>query len=125
MYALIKKAAVISAISLSIISIQSSSGQNILLAARNGSKSSQSFEIGDAAIYDRIVNHAEQKKLTQAPIGKIVQSVAQQFLGAEYQAGLLDRSLQETLVISLQKFDCLLFIETVLAIANNVAHSRS
>ena len=53
-------------------------------------------------------------------MGTVVQTVAQQLLNSKYQAGLLDRSIQETLVISLQEFDCLLFIENVLAIANNI-----
>ena len=44
-------------------------------------------------------------------MGNIVQTVAEQFLGAEYRAGLLDKSPYETLVISLTQFDCLLFVE--------------
>lgn len=35
-------------------------------------------------------------------MGTIVQTVAHQFLDAEYKAGLLDQSTQETLVISLE-----------------------
>ncbi|MEM6614866.1 MAG: N-acetylmuramoyl-L-alanine amidase-like domain-containing protein [Cyanobacteria bacterium P01_C01_bin.72] len=73
----------------------------------------------DRRIYHRIVQRiapsADQKSM-----GNIIQEISQQLLGAEYQAGLLDQSTQETLVISLQKFDCLLFIETVLAIAQNI-----
>lgn len=42
-------------------------------------------------------------------------------MGSQYQAGLLDRSPQETLVISLQKFNCVLFVEFVIAIARNLA----
>ncbi len=57
-------------------------------------------------------------------MSKIVQQVAQQFLGSEYKAGLLDKSPHETLIISLQQFDCLLFIETVLAIANNISQKK-
>ena len=78
----------------------------------------------DGKIYQTIINHAIANKLDQSPMGNIVQTVAQQLLGAEYQAGLLDRSTQETLFISLRQFDCLLFIETVLAIANNIAQKN-
>jgi hypothetical protein len=42
-----------------------------------------------------------------------MQTVAEELLGAKYQAGLLDKETQETLVISLKQFDCLLFVETV------------
>ncbi len=75
----------------------------------------------DGRIFKRIVARAKSQNLSTTSMGEIVQQIAQEFLGAEYQAGLLDRSLQETLVISLQKFDCLLLVETVMAIANNIA----
>jgi len=75
----------------------------------------------DERIYRRIINHAQRQNLAQVSMGNIVQNIAEQFLGAEYTAGLLDRSTQETLVISLKQFDCLLFVETVLAIADNIA----
>lgn len=78
----------------------------------------------DGKIYQTIINHAIANKLDQTPIGNIIQAVAHQLLGAEYKAGLLDQSVQETLVISLRQFDCLLFIETVLAIASNIAQSN-
>ncbi len=50
-----------------------------------------------------------------------MQTIAKQFLGRPYKANLLDQSQQETLVVSLKQFDCMLFIETVLAIARGVA----
>ena len=75
----------------------------------------------DGKIFQRIINRAIEGKLEQTEIGEIIQTVSIDLLGSQYQAGLLDRSPQETLVISLQKFDCLLFVETVLAIARNIA----
>ena len=71
----------------------------------------------DERIYRKIVDRLKHQNSFK---GNIVQQVALEFLGAEYQAGLLDRTLQETLIISLRQFDCLLFVETVLAIANNI-----
>jgi hypothetical protein len=50
-----------------------------------------------------------------------MQNVANRFLGAKYQAGLLDRSDTEKLFISLKEFDCVLFVETVLALSHNFA----
>ncbi|BAZ44694.1 hypothetical protein NIES4102_17100 [Chondrocystis sp. NIES-4102] len=78
----------------------------------------------DGKIYQGIINEAVANNLAQSSIGEIVQTVAMNFLGAEYQAGLLDQGNQEKLVVSLQKFDCLLFVETVLAIANNITNKQ-
>ncbi|WP_019505088.1 N-acetylmuramoyl-L-alanine amidase-like domain-containing protein [Pleurocapsa sp. PCC 7319] len=78
----------------------------------------------DRKIYQTITNYAIANQLDLSPIGNIVQTVAQQFLGAEYKAGLLDQSSQETLFISLKQFDCLLFVETVMAIAKNIAQQN-
>ena len=75
----------------------------------------------DERIYQKIIDRAQRQNLDRESMGEIVQTVAEQFLGAEYKAGLLDRTTQETLFVSLQQFDCLLFIETVLAIANNIS----
>ena len=97
--------------------------KNHLLAVENNTPPNFSDipNTEDGKIYQTITNHAIANKLDQSPMGNIIQAVAHQLLGAEYKAGLLDQSAQETLVISLRQFDCLLFIETVLAIANNIA----
>lgn len=71
--------------------------------------------------FERIVQYAKQQKLSDRPMGEIMQAIAQQFLGAQYKKNLLDRFPQETLFISLDNFDCVLFVETVLAIARGVA----
>lgn len=63
------------------------------------------------------VNHHDLSKLS---IGKIMQKVARQFLGSTYEAGLLETFEKEQLFISFKKFDCVLFVETVLAITRNM-----
>jgi hypothetical protein len=75
----------------------------------------------DGAIFLTIMERAIASKLSAQSMGEIIQTVAQQLLGAKYEAGLLDKSTKETLFISLQKFDCLLLVETVLALAHNIA----
>jgi hypothetical protein len=57
----------------------------------------------------------------EKPMGEIMQAIAEQFLGTAYKADLLDQSKEETLVITLKQFDCVLFVESVLAIARGVA----
>lgn len=71
--------------------------------------------------FQRITRYAIEQNLYQKPMGEIVQAIAWEFLGTPYQAGILDEPGKEKLVVALDKFDCVLFIETVLAIARGVA----
>ncbi|HEY9853890.1 MAG TPA: N-acetylmuramoyl-L-alanine amidase-like domain-containing protein [Leptolyngbyaceae cyanobacterium] len=71
--------------------------------------------------FERLMQYATEQKLSDRPMGEIIQVISKQFLGAQYKANLLDRSPEETLFISFDKFDCVLFVETVLAIARGVA----
>ncbi len=75
----------------------------------------------DIARFDKIVQYAKQQNLPDRPIGEIVQAIADNFLGQPYAEGLLDKSGEEKLIVTLNKFDCVLFVETVLAIARGVA----
>lgn len=75
----------------------------------------------DLARFEKIVQYAKQQNLPDRPIGEIVQAIADNFLGQPYAEGLLDKSGAEKLVVTLDKFDCVLFVETVLAIARGVA----
>jgi hypothetical protein len=67
------------------------------------------------------MQEAIAQKSHQRPMGEIVQAIAHEFLGAAYKANLLDQSKEETLVVNLNQFDCVLFVENVLAIARGVA----
>lgn len=51
---------------------------------------------------------------------QLLQTIAAKFKGAAYKDGLLDQSPQEELVLSLSQFDCVLFVETVLAITRTL-----
>ncbi len=75
----------------------------------------------DIARFERVVKYAKQQNFPDRPMGEIVQAIGDYFLGQPYTEGLLDKSGTEKLVISLDRFDCVLFIETVLAIARGVA----
>jgi cell wall-associated NlpC family hydrolase len=65
------------------------------------------------------------QSIAPQPLGNLLQSIAQKFLGTPYTAGLLDRSPQEELIINLQEFDCVLFVETVLALARTSLDDRT
>ncbi|MCT7948868.1 DUF1460 domain-containing protein [Ancylothrix sp. C2] len=75
----------------------------------------------DQGKFAALMQFAQKYQLSQRPFGEILQVIADKFLGAEYKAGLLDESNKETLIINLAQFDCVLFVETVLAMARGVA----
>ena len=111
---------------LAIVYIQGFDRNNSSLAANiNIATNYITYDTADVKKYQQIFNYAQNNNLVQASIGTIAQAVAEQFLGAEYKAGLLDKETQETLVISLKQFDCLLFVETVMAIADNIARKEN
>ncbi|MBD1883360.1 DUF1460 domain-containing protein [Microcoleus sp. FACHB-45] len=75
----------------------------------------------DIARFEKVVQYAKQQNLHDRSLGEIVQAIADNFRGKPYAAGLLDESGEEKLLVTLNKFDCVLFVETVLAIARGVA----
>lgn len=75
----------------------------------------------DGAKFQRVMRYAITQQLYQRPLPEIMQAIAQQFLRTPYQAHLLDESNQETLFVSLNAFDCVMFVETVVAMARGVA----
>ncbi|HEX8387260.1 MAG TPA: N-acetylmuramoyl-L-alanine amidase-like domain-containing protein [Rubricoccaceae bacterium] len=74
-----------------------------------------------AATYDQILAAAAEQGVASRPYGEIVQWVGEQLLGRPYVAGLLDAPARETLLADLTRFDCVLYIENVLAVARAVA----
>ncbi|MGB3512182.1 MAG: DUF1460 domain-containing protein [Microcoleaceae cyanobacterium] len=68
-----------------------------------------------------VMEYAIQQKLSEGSMGEIMQAIADYFIGTPYISGLLDQSNQESLVITLDGFDCVLFVETVLAMARGIA----
>lgn len=74
----------------------------------------------DQKIFENITELAIEQRWHRRSIGEITQVLSEQFLGTPYAEGLLDRSQNETLFTSLREFDCVLFVETVLAIARGI-----
>ncbi len=68
-----------------------------------------------------VMEYAINQNLSELPMAEIMQAIADYFIGTPYKAGLLDQSNQESLVITLDGFDCVLFVETVLAMARGIA----
>lgn len=70
-------------------------------------------ETAEVEHFRRVMQDARTHQMYDRPMGEIMQAIAKSFLGTTYQAGLLDQSQEETLVVTLNKFDCVLFVETV------------
>ena len=70
--------------------------------------------------YQRLMQSLGDRKITTLPIDEILQTVSTKLLGATYREGLLDRGETEKLFVSLTEFDCVLFVETVLAFSRNL-----
>ena len=85
------------------------------------------------SIADRTANQQEFERLLASfsdrpsstlPTNQVVQAVSTKFLGATYREGLLDQGKTENLFISLTEFDCVLFVETVLAFSRNLVSAN-
>jgi hypothetical protein len=73
------------------------------------------------ARFAEVVHYAYQKQLATQPFGELMQALGLRLLGAPYAVGLLDEGATETLMTPLDRFDCVLFVESVLALAQSVA----
>ena len=74
----------------------------------------------DEIKFQRVMDYARDRHLYQRPIGEVMQAISEQLLDTPYQENLLDETPNETLTLSLQKFDCVLFIESVLAMTRGI-----
>jgi cell wall-associated NlpC family hydrolase len=72
------------------------------------------------ARFDSVMEAAASADLHRRPVGRIMQELGTQFLGAPYLTGTLDEPPEETLVVRLDGFDCVTFVETMLAMARGV-----
>jgi hypothetical protein len=90
------------------------------IALNNKQNSTNVTDTADSERFQQIIEYAKNNKLSRQPLGEIIDAIGNQFIGAKYQAGLLDKTPKETLFVSLQNFDCLLLVETVLALAKNI-----
>lgn len=70
--------------------------------------------------FDSLMIRAEAEQWHLKPVGEIIQHVGLHFVGTPYEAGLLDRLPEETLVASFDGFDCVLLVETALAAARGI-----
>lgn len=77
----------------------------------------------DKLEYQRLMDLLRDRQLSKSSnpsIDEVLQAVSSKLLGATYRAGLLDIGESEKLFVSLTEFDCVLFVETVLAFSRNL-----
>ncbi len=83
------------------------------------------FTLRDRTIFQQLLQRGKTERWDQQDLGTVTQMIGESFLGSEYKANLLDRSPsqpagREQLIASLQQFDCVLFLETAIALAQTV-----
>ena len=77
----------------------------------------------DSATYEAfedVMAYAREHDLAERPIGEVAQEIGVQLLGRPYLAGMLDEAEQEALVVDLMGFDCVTYVENVVALAQAV-----
>jgi hypothetical protein len=91
-----------------------------LIIGENTRSSEKQRAIAPLPEFTAVIEYAQSKNLAANSLPNIMQAIADYFLGTPYVANLLDGSSQEKLVINLKGFDCVLFVENVLAIARGI-----
>lgn len=71
-------------------------------------------------MFEELVAYAEAENLAARPIGEIVQMLGVRLMGLPYVEGALDEPEVESLVVDLTGFDCVTYVENVLALAQAV-----
>lgn len=78
-------------------------------------------DAADQRQFSTLMEKARQESWHAQPFGELVQQIGLEFRGTPYVAGILDAPEEETLLAPLTQFDCVLFVESVLALARGIA----
>lgn len=90
---------------------------NLLLIAFILCSSDSFTQTPDRTIANRIFADAFEHRLIDTPIGEVIAHVGKQFLGTPYEEGTLDKPDPEQLVCNIHSFDCVTYVENVLALS--------
>lgn len=74
----------------------------------------------DSAIFAGTMRWVRETRADTLPPGELTEALGRRFLGAPYVAGSLDPPGPERLIINLRAFDCVTYVETVLALSRTV-----
>jgi hypothetical protein len=89
-------------------------------SSTNPSPSSSTDSANKRIEYQRLMQLLGDRQLSKSSLSELLQAVANQFIGTSYHEGLLDQGETEKLFVSFTEFDCVLFVETVLAFSRNL-----
>jgi hypothetical protein len=94
----------------------------VCLAACSGQPEPRSSQAappleGDEQIFATTMERAHKERLDTLPIGEVVARVGSWFVGAPYTPGTLEAPGPEALVVNLREFDCVTYVESMLALA--------
>ena len=73
--------------------------------------------------FEKLMAYAREKELSKRSLGEIIGTVGQWFLEEPYVAGTLDQHNEERLIIKLDGFDCVTFVESTLALSRVIKAS--
>lgn len=79
----------------------------------------------DSLIGERIFVEAEKERIDTRSMGEIIVWAGKQFLGSPYAAHTLEELGGERLVVNLRAFDCVTFVESVLALSQCIKARRT
>ncbi|HEY0811279.1 MAG TPA: N-acetylmuramoyl-L-alanine amidase-like domain-containing protein [Longimicrobiales bacterium] len=71
----------------------------------------------DAELFAATIARAQRERLDTLPIGEVVARVGSWFVGAPYTPATLEAEGAEHLVVNLREFDCVTYVESMLALA--------
>jgi len=75
----------------------------------------------DSVIFEQTVAWVRAGRVDTLAIGELTAAIARRFVGAPYTPGLLEVPQAEQLVVNLREYDCVTYVEQMLAIARAVA----
>lgn len=76
-----------------------------------------SISQGNQSLLKRFFEYATQNKISQLPVNERIAAIGCYFIETPYAGGTLDINEQEQLVVNLREFDCVTFVDNVLALA--------
>jgi hypothetical protein len=89
-------------------------------AAADSPSPSPSPSDADSLIFARTIDRAYAERLDTLPVGEIIVRVGEWFVGTVYTPGTLEQPGDERLVINLREFDCVTFVENMLAFGRTI-----
>lgn len=82
-------------------------------------------QVADSVIFEKRLALARAQRLDTLPIGQIVVAVGRTFVGSPYVPHTLEPPGPERLVVDLREFDCVTFVENMLALGRTIrAHGN-